>query len=52
MGIDTFLSYISKKVNVIAQLEFELAHYDAVVWHLSHYTMGTPQKEYHCVVYT
>ncbi len=30
------------KVNIIAQLEFELSFYDFAVQHFSHYTMGTP----------
>ena len=28
---------MSSKVNVIAQLEFELAYYDVAVHHVSHY---------------
>ena len=28
-------------MNVIAQLEFELAYFDVVVWYVSHYTTET-----------
>ena len=30
-------------MNLIAQLEFELAYYDIAIRHISHYTTGTPQ---------
>ena len=35
---------ISPKVNLIAQLEFELAHYDCAVQARRHYAIGTPHK--------
>ena len=35
---------ISPKVNVIAQLEFELTYYNVTVQHFSHYAIGTPPK--------
>ena len=37
----TLLKSIYPKLNVIAQQEFELAHYAVVVQHVSHYTTGT-----------
>ena len=39
-GVHTFPKGISPKVNVIVQLEFELAYYDVAVQHVSHYAMG------------
>ena len=33
---------ISPKVNVIAQLEFELIYLEAAVQHFNHYTTGIP----------
>ena len=36
--VPTFPNGISPKVNVIVQLEFELACYDVAVQHISHYT--------------
>ena len=39
--VHTFYKSISLKVNVIAQLEFELNYFQAIVQHFSHYTMGT-----------
>ena len=33
---------ISPKMNIIAQLEFELAYYNVTVQHISHYIMGFP----------
>ena len=41
-GIDTFPKSICPKVNVIAQLEFELAYCDSAVHHFNHYTTRTP----------
>ena len=38
--VHAFPKYISLKVNLIAQLEFELAYYDVVVPHINPYTMG------------
>ena len=32
---------ISPKVNIIAQLEFELTYYDIVVQHVNHYATET-----------
>ena len=37
-----FPKVISLKVNIIAQLEFELTNYDVAVQHISHYAMRTP----------
>ena len=39
--IQYFLKGISPKVNVVVQLEFELAFYDTRVQHISHYVMET-----------
>ena len=39
--VHSFLKTISSKVNVIAQLEFELVHYDVAVQHFSHYVTET-----------
>ena len=33
------------KVNLIAQLEFELAYYKIAVQHISHYTTGIPKVD-------
>ena len=41
-GVHTFPKGMYPKVNVIAQLEFELAHYDSAVHRLNHYTTRTP----------
>ena len=41
IGVHTFPWGISPKVNVIAQLEFELTHYDIAVRCVSHYTIKT-----------
>ena len=41
-GVYTFPKGICLKVNVIAQLEFELVYYDPIVQHFNHYAMGTP----------
>ena len=40
-GIHTFLKGIIPKVNIIAQLEFELAYYDVTVQYVSYYASGT-----------
>ena len=37
-GVQIFPKGINQKVNGIVQLEFELAYYDIVVQHVSHYT--------------
>ena len=37
--IVTFLKGISPKMIVIAQMAFELAHYDVAVQHINHYAM-------------
>ena len=39
--VHTFAKNISSKVNVIAQLELELAYYDFAVQHVNHYATGT-----------
>ena len=41
MRFKRFPMEISPKVNVIAQLDFELANYDVAVQHVSHYTTKT-----------
>ena len=41
-GVHTFSKGVHSKVNIIAQLEFELAYYDSVVQRFNQYTMGTP----------
>ena len=41
MGVHTFPKGICPKVNVIAQLEFELGYYDSTVQHFSYYTTRT-----------
>ena len=38
----SFPKCISLKVNMIVRLEFELAYFEAVVQHFSHWTGGTP----------
>ena len=40
-GVHTFPKAICSKVNVIAQLVFELANFEAAVKHFSHYALGT-----------
>ena len=40
-GVHTFPKGICSKVNVIAQLEFELASYDSAVHRFNHYTTRT-----------
>ena len=39
--VHTYPKGINPKVNVIAWLEFELAYYDAVVYHANHSASGT-----------
>ena len=39
--VSSFPKGISPKVNIIVQLEFELAYFEATVRHFSHYTLGT-----------
>ena len=46
-GVHTFPKGISPKVNVVAQLEFELANYDSAVHRLNHYT--TRNENFVCV---
>ena len=38
----TFPKGICPKVNIIVQLEYELAYYDSTVHHFNHYTTRTP----------
>ena len=38
--VHNFPWLISLKVNIIAQLEFELTHYDVAVQYVRHYAMG------------
>ena len=40
-GVHTFPKGICPKVNVIAQLEFELIYNDSTVHHFNHYTTKT-----------
>ena len=40
--VHTFPKSICSKVNVIAQLEYELAYYDSAVHRFNHYTTRTP----------
>ena len=46
MGVNTFSKSFSSKVNVIVQLEFELACNNFAVHHINHITMGIPLKSY------
>ena len=39
--VPTFLKSISLEVNIIAQLEFELAYYESTVQHFNYYAIGT-----------
>ena len=41
--VHTFPTVIFLKVNVIAQLEIELAYYDSAVQRFNHYTKSTPR---------
>ena len=41
-GVHTFPKGICPKMNIIAQLENELAYYDSAVHHFNHYTPRTP----------
>ena len=43
-GVHTFPKGINSKVDVIAQLEFELCNYDIAVEHASYYTTETPSE--------
>ena len=43
-----FSKSISPEENVIGRLRFELAYYNVVVQHVSHYVMGTPPRLYMC----
>ena len=40
-GVHAFLKGISSKMNIIAQLEFELAYFKATVQYFNHYTRET-----------
>ena len=44
MVVHAFYKDISLKMNIIAQLEFELACFKVAVRHFNYYTMGSPQK--------
>ena len=44
LNVHVFPKDISPKVNVIAQLEFELTYYDNTVQNISHYAMRTPYQ--------
>ena len=41
-GVRTFPKRICLKVNVIAQLQFEIANHNVAVQHVSHYTSASP----------
>ena len=41
-GIHIFLKVISPKLTVITQMAIELADYNVVVLHVSHYATGRP----------
>ena len=41
--VHTFNKGISQKVNVMAQVAFELAYDHVAIQHISHYTERTPQ---------
>ena len=43
--VHIFLNDLSQKVNVIAQMEFELADYDVVVKLIRHCATGTPTQQ-------
>ena len=43
-GVRTFPQGICPKVNLIAQLEFELAYYDSAVHRFNHYITRTPPE--------
>ena len=43
MKVHTFPKRISPKVNVIVQLKFQLAYFEAAVQHFNYYTMGLPR---------
>ena len=43
-GVHTFPKGICPKVNIIAQLENELAYYDSAVHRFNHYTTRTPPE--------
>ena len=43
-GVHTFLKGISPKVNVIAQLEFELCYFEVSVQYFNHYATETPSS--------
>ena len=45
-GGHTFPKGICPKVNVIARLEDELAHYDSAVHRFNHYTTRTPPNTF------
>ena len=45
-GVHSFPKDTSPKVNVIAQLEFELAYYNVAVQHVSHYATGITPGEF------
>ena len=41
-GFQIFPKDINLKVNIIVQLEFELAYHYVAVQHVNHFTVGTP----------
>ena len=49
-GLHTFPKGICPKVNVIAQLEFELAYYDSAFQRFNHYTTKIPPHS-SCISY-
>ena len=49
--VHAFLKDISPKVNVIAQLDFELAYFDVAVKYINHYATRTPSSRNGCLGY-
>ena len=50
--VHTFPKGICPKVNAIARLEYELAHYDSAVHRFNHYTTRTPEDRHRCQLST
>ena len=44
MGVYTFPEGVCPKMNVIAQMEFELAYYDSAVHRFEYFTTRTPSE--------
>ena len=50
-GVHNFPKGISPKVNLIAQLDFELTYYNAAVQYISHYTTMAPVIKYFDIIF-